>query len=245
MRVRLNRFLSRAGVASRRRADDLLLEGRVFVNGKPVVKPGLIIDIEKDIVEVDSRIIYLPEIFIYVAFNKPKGVLTTLRQKGNRPTIGQYISSISTKLNIGGGLVYVGRLDYDTRGLILLTNDGNFAYKVSHPKYEVEKEYIVSLIKRMRGKYIKQIEDGIQLEDDLIKPSILKYVGRKEGLFRYSIVVKEGRNRLVRRIFQKFDYSIVDLVRVRIGTIELGDLAEGEWRVIEPEKVFTIFNKSL
>jgi len=243
VRMRLNRFLSRAGVASRRRADTLLLSGRVSVNGEPRVKPGSVIDTEKDIVEVDGRVIHLPEEFVYVAFNKPKGVLTTLEYRSKRPTIRPYIMAISEELGIEGGLVYVGRLDGDTHGLLLLTNDGSFANKVAHPRYEVEREYIVIIDKKLKIEHINHIEKGIYLNDGMTLPAKIKYLDEEDGLFRYSIIVREGRKRLIRRIFRKFNYNIIDLMRVRIGGILLGGLGEGEWRELKRDEASLVFKK--
>jgi len=231
-------------VASRRRADTLLLSGRVIVNGEPKVKPGIIVDTEKDIVEVDGRVVHFPDKLVYIAFNKPRGVITTLGESRGMPIMKPYIAEISKAVGLKGGITYVGRLDADTRGLLLITNDGEFANKVTHPRYEIEKEYIVSTDKELKIEHINLIKKGFYLNDGMTLPAKIKYLLEENGIFKYSIIVKEGRKRLIRRIFNKFDCKIIDLIRIRIGGLFLEGLGSGEWRVLERKEAFLVFKKS-
>ena len=231
--MRLNRFLSRAGITSRREADELLNGGRVLVNGEPVLKPGKVIDTDEDIVEFDGRVIRLPSEYTYIAFNKPSGIVTTMGDGHGRPTIESYIVAMEKVLKLSGGLFPVGRLDTDTTGLIIITNDGQYAERVIHPRYEVEREYILTLDKKIEDAEMNKIERGVMLSDGRTLPAKVAYKGIG---FTYSIVVREGRKRLIRRMFDKFGYSVVSLKRVRIGALKLGSLVEGEWRLLSREE---------
>lgn len=231
--MRLNRFLSRAGITSRREADELLNGGRVLVNGELVLKPGKVIDTDEDIVEFDGRVIRLPSEYTYIAFNKPSGIVTTMGDGQGRPTIESYIVAMEKVLKLSGGLFPVGRLDTDTTGLIIITNDGQYAERVIHPRYEVEREYILTLDKKIEDAEMNKIERGVMLSDGRTLPAKVAYKGSG---FTYSIVVREGRKRLIRRMFDKFGYSVVSLKRVRIGALKLGSLVEGEWRLLSREE---------
>jgi 23S rRNA pseudouridine2605 synthase len=219
--VRLQKFLSHAGVASRRRAEALIAAGEVRVNGKVVrelgtgVAPG-------DRVEVAGKRVEEPS-FRYVILNKPRGVVTTMSDPQGRRTVASIVTGTPR-------VVPVGRLDYDTEGLLLLTNDGDLAHRLTHPKHGVDKMYRAVVRGRLTSGEVALIRAGVRLEDGVAAPAQLRMVAARAGLSELDLTIHEGRNREVRRMFEALGHPVVSLTRLRFGPLRLGDLAPGAVR---------------
>jgi 23S rRNA pseudouridine2605 synthase len=223
---RLNRFLARRGVASRRHADELISDGRVTVNGG-TGQLGSVIDPKRDTVRVDGKTVPgEPAVTVTIVMNKPAGVVTTRHDPQRRPTVMQLVQPVP-------GLVPVGRLDADSRGLLLLTNDGELAHRVSHPKFGVHKRYRVVIDGDASDGQLSRMTKGIKLDDGVAR-ALEARRGRRPGTI--EVVMGEGRRREVRRLCDAVGLRVVDLVRVAVGPVELGRLPEGKTRPLsEPE----------
>lgn len=221
---RVQKILSSYGYCSRRKGEKLIKEGRVKVNGKTISIGDKAT--KEDDIYVDDKLIE-PEKKVYFKFNKPKGCVTALKDPHNK-TIMDYI-------DIKQRVFHVGRLDKDTSGLLLLTNDGDFANRVMHPRHEVNKTYLVKINKPIKKEYLKQIEQGVELEDGRTSPAKVKKLG--ETLIKLTI--HEGKNRIIKRIFDKFDRQVLELKRTAIGNVKLDGLKPGQYKKLsEKEKSF-------
>ena len=220
--MRLNKFIALSGITSRRKADQLILDGEVKVNGKIVTTPGVDIT-PKDKVNVSGKLIR-PQKHQYFIFNKPTKVITSINDPQRRATVADYFKSEKNRL------FPVGRLDYETSGLLLITNDGDFANRLMHPSYNKEKTYIAEIDKELSKKEIEKFESGIYIDKKKTAPAKLIFQKRKLNNFRYKIVIHEGRNRQIRKMFSKLNANIKTLKRVQIGSIKLGDLPVGRYR---------------
>ncbi len=231
MKIRLNKFLSQAGIASRREADRLIQEGRIQVNGNPVLDLGHKIDPERDVVWVDGKKVKRPGKLVYVILNKPAGYLVTLRDPFQRRTIRELLPPDL------GRLFPVGRLDRESKGLLLLTNDGELAFRLSHPRYEIKKVYLA----RVRGKPDKEslsrLEQGILLDGKRTAPAKVTLLrpGPESSLLR--IEIHEGRKREVRRMGEAIGHPVLELERVEYGGLTLRGLKSGQWRLLRPWEV--------
>jgi 23S rRNA pseudouridine2605 synthase len=223
---RLNRFLARRGVASRRAADELIAGGRVRVNGA-VAGVGARIDINSDTVEVDGRAV-APDVpaALTLALNKPPGVLTTMSDPQRRPTVRDLVPDVA-------GLVPIGRLDSDSRGLLLLTSDGELAHRVAHPRHGVHKTYRVTCTGPVQDAQLDALLGGVVLDDGPARVLEVHRVGSSV----VDVVMGEGRKRLVRRLFVAVGSGIADLCRTSVGPIRLGDLREGSARQLDRSEV--------
>ncbi len=233
--MRLNRFLAYAGFGARRKVEELIRQGRVTVNGEEVLTPAVDIDPERDVVKVDGERVRLPKKFVYIVFNKPQGVLTTMeKEKGDRRiTVGDFFKDYPVRV------FPVGRLDYNTEGLLLMTNDGEFAERLIHPRYKLPRVYIAKVKGRVLPSEVERMLRGAKLEDGFFKPLSLKILKKsKTGRNTYvQIVIDVGRNRIVRRFFDRFKHPVLKLKRVSIGPISLGNLPRGSYRELSPEEV--------
>ncbi len=238
--MRLNKFLAYAGFGARRKVEELIKQGRVTVNGEVVDNPAVEVDPKKDDVRVDGERVRLPKKFVYLAFNKPQGVLTAMeRAPGDkRPIVADYFKKYPVRL------FPVGRLDYNTEGLLIMTNDGELAERLTHPRYHVPKTYIAKVKGRVTPAEIERMKKGAKLVDDKGKPYFAKPVDIKllkpsrTGRNTYvQITVDIGKNRVVRRFFDRFDHGVLKLKRVAIGPLKLGDLPRGMYRELTPEEV--------
>jgi len=225
--IRLNKHLAGLGVASRREADVLISKGKIKVNGKVVTEMGTKIDPDADKIEVSDSVVQDREKLVYIALNKPKGYVCSVKPTKQDPNIALDLIDIPERI------YPVGRLDKETTGLLLLTNDGTFVNKIIHPSSESEKEYEVTFFQQIPMGAIKKLEAGVKLEGSKTLPTKV----RKIGPAKIRIILKEGKNRQVRRICQKVGYPVKTLKRVRIKNLELGDLESGKWRYLTKREV--------
>lgn len=228
--VRVQKFLSRAGVASRRKAEELMTEGRVRVNGEVVRELGTRIDPDEDAVTVDGRLVTRPPVR-WILLHKPRGHLTTKRDPHGRPTVYDLLPDRFR------GLRYVGRLDLDTEGLLLFTNEGDAVHRLLHPSWEVDREYRATVEGRPDRDTLRRLEEGVELEDGparAVKARRAEDVGHGAVL---SLILKEGRKREVRRMCQAVGHPVTHLARVRFGPVELGEIPAGEWRELSDAEV--------
>ena len=221
--MRLNAYLARAGVASRRGADELIKAGRVTVNGEPG-RLNTFVE-RRDVVEVDGRRVR-PQELAYVLLHKPRGVVTTARDPQGRPTVVDLVGHATR-------VVPVGRLDAGTTGALLLTNDGPLAQRLAHPRYGVEKVYEVEVEGEPDDEALRRLAEGVELEEGPTAPARV----RRLGGGRMELTLHEGRNRQVRRMCETVGHPVRRLHRSRYGPIELGELEPGRWRELAPDEV--------
>lgn len=235
--MRLQKYIARAGIASRRRAEDLIREGRVRVNGTVVTEMGVKVE-EGDRVEVDGRPVS-PEAPTWVLLHKPAGCVTTRDDPQGRPTVYDLLPKRFD------GLFHVGRLDMDSEGLLLLTNEGGVANRLMHPSFEVDRVYRVEVVGAPERETLQRLMKGVPLEDgparvhrvDVVKRERARGGAGAEPHTRLRVVMREGRKREVRRMFDAVGHPVRRLVRERLGPIELGNLPPGKWRELEPGEV--------
>lgn len=226
---RLQKLMARAGVASRRKAEEMIAAGRVRVNGQVVCEPGRQVDAERDIVELDGRRIALSPQRSYVLLNKPVGYVSTTHDPQGRPTVRDLVQSQER-------LYPVGRLDLDSEGLILLTNDGELTQRITHPRYEHDKEYRVLVAGQPAPRDIERLRRGVELEDGVTSPAEIEIAGSEGPDTWLKFVIHEGRKRQIRRMGQAVGHPVKRLIRVRIGPLALGDLRSGAWRTLTTEE---------
>lgn len=230
--IRLNKYLAQAGVASRRKADEMIKTGRVTIDGKVVKELGFVLQEKPKSLEVDAEPIQpASKKREYYAFYKPKNVVTTMNDPEGRPCVGEFIRKMDRKL------FPVGRLDFDAEGLLILTNDGDLAHKLSHPKFEIKKTYQVKVKGKPSIETIDKLKRGIKLTDGFIKPTYVKVIKSLKLNSWIDITVTEGRNHLIKRIWQRFDHSVLKLVRSEFAGITIRNLAPGQIRRLQESDV--------
>jgi 23S rRNA pseudouridine2605 synthase len=223
--MRLQKFLAHAGVASRRAAEDIIKAGRVSVNNTIVQDMGITVS-EADVVIVDGKIVKSEEEKAYIMLNKPVGYVSSVKDQFGRPAVTDLV------METGKRLYPVGRLDYDTSGLILLTNDGDFTYRLTHPKHEIDKVYEALIEGFPEKQEIKKFESGIEIEDYITSPSRL-IIKEKQGFNTLiHITIHEGKNRQVRKMCEAIGHKVLTLKRIQIGPIALDNLPLGKWRYL-------------
>ena len=229
----LLRALIATGTGSRRKLADIIMKGRVYVNGKPVDDLKYPVNTDRDLISIDGKKVDLnPKETICLVLNKPKGILSTTNDERGRRTVMDILPAAYQNK----GLYPAGRLDKDTTGLLLLTNDGELTYKLTHPKFEHEKEYLVHIDGTLTTEQKICLKKGILLEDGKTSPAIIKAV-KSNSPYNYSLTIHEGRKRQVRRMFERLKHPVIDLKRIRIGGISLGNLQEGEARRLNTEEI--------
>lgn len=228
---RVQKFLSRAGVASRRAAEEMILAGRVSVNGEVVSTLGEKVVPGRDLVAVDGTPVALPDTLWYLALNKPAGVVTTLDDPQGRTTVATFIPSGAPRL------FPVGRLDYATTGLLLLTNDGDFAHQMMHPRHHVPKVYHAEVDGVPDLEDLRRLRRGIDLDDGRTAPAEARLVEKREGRAVVEITLREGRKRQVRRMLSAVGHPVRLLRRIAYGPVSLGQLAEGSVRALRDDEV--------
>lgn len=235
--IRIQKYLSRAGVASRREAERLMLAGRVRVNGQVVTELGSRVDPGGDTVELDGKVVGLPEAR-WIAFHKPLGVLTTRTDPHGGKTVYDLLPDDAR------GLRYVGRLDKDTEGLLLLTNQGDALHGLTHPSRQVEREYHAMVADVPSGDDLRRLRDGVTLEDGPARAVRADLLETHAGRGMVRVVLTEGRNREVRRMLDHVGHPCLALKRVRFGPVSLGDLAPGAWRPLTDEERGRLLTRS-
>jgi len=225
--VRINRYLAQCGVASRRRAEELVRQGRVRVNGEVVTGLGMRVTPGVDVVEVDGHVVLPSETTVVVLLNKPRGTVTTAHDERGRPTVVELV-------DLPQRLFPVGRLDIDTEGALLLTNDGDLAFRLTHPRFGVEKVYHAHLDRPISSADLEHLQRGVMIDTGLTSPCRARTLDDPR---RVEVILHEGKKRQVRKMFRALGYQVVELRRVAIGPIRLGDLPRGKWRLLTPEEV--------
>ena len=228
--MRLQKFMAACGVASRRKCEEIIADGKVFVNGEKVITPGTNVDPEIDKVEVSGQILSIEKKY-YFLFNKPSNVLCTSGDSRGRITVIDYFKNIDARL------FTVGRLDYRTSGLIIVTNDGDFANHISHPKHEKEKEYTVRISSFLTDSDITKLECGVYVDGHRTSPAKVMLDSRGEKSSAFNITIHEGRNRQIRKMVEDLGHKTSFLRRVRISDITINDLKEGEFRVLTEKEI--------
>jgi pseudouridine synthase len=231
MEERLQKIIARAGFASRRAAEKMIKEGRVRVNNAVIRQLGTKADVEKDEVRVDGNLISSEVAKIYLMLHKPRGYVTTLHDPQGRPIITDLLSDVSERV------FPVGRLDYDSEGLLLMTNDGVFAQRLLHPRFGISKTYKVKIRGDLTGNEIMAIEKGIELDDGKFKPEAFRVEKTNRKSCWISLTIAEGRSRMIRRGFASLGHPVVRLIRVAISGVYLGDLKAGTYRSLTRREV--------
>ncbi|MGL5754831.1 MAG: pseudouridine synthase [Paraclostridium sp.] len=231
--MRINKYIASCGIASRRKAEELIVENRVKVNGKIINELSFQIDENEDKVEIDGKIIGLEEKLVYIMLNKPEGYVTTVKDQFDRKSVIDLVKGIDAR-------VYpIGRLDYETSGLLLLTNDGDLTYKLTHPKHEVDKTYVATLKGIPTSSEIMNFEKGIYIEDYKTSPAKIKIVKKSEekNYCVCEIKIHEGRNRQVRKMCRAINHPVMNLRRKAMGKIVLKDVEIGQYRYLTNEEI--------
>jgi len=238
MKERLQKIISAAGIDSRRHAEKLITAGRVSVNGEVVTEMGIKADPQKDVIRIDGNTISIEKTNYYIALHKPAEYVTTMSDPQKRPTVVDLTRDVPER-------VYpIGRLDYESSGLLLLTNDGDFAQKIQHPRFQVPKTYRVKISGRLSSADLKQISKGISLPDGIFKPENLKVEKINDKSSWLSLTLREGKNRIIRRGFEAAGRQVTRLVRESIGNISLTGLKEGEWRSLSSREIHQLLDES-
>jgi 23S rRNA pseudouridine2605 synthase len=228
--MRLNKFLAQAGVCSRRGADVLIQSGRVMVNGVKIEKLGNLVDEKKDEIRVDGKKVTFPEKFIYMLLNKPKGYLCTVKDSFGRPTVLDLVGKDKK-------VFPVGRLDLDTEGVLLLTNDGELAYRLTHPKFQVEKTYLVTVKGELDGKILKRFHKGIKLDDGEIAKGEAKILKIEKDNSVLELKLREGKKREIKRMCKVIGLSVTNLVRTKFANLTAKNLKLGAWRYLKEKEI--------
>ncbi len=230
MKIRLNKFLASAGVASRRKCDELITAGKIKVNGNVTTTLGLQVDDEKDEVAFEDTIVYPVEKKIYIVINKPVGFVSTVKDEHDRKTVIDLIP-------LSERIFPIGRLDYESTGVLLITNDGPLSHRLTHPSYEIEKVYFVLLDKIVTPKDLYHIEHGIMLDNKKTHPCKVSQVRVYDNCSLLSISIHEGRNRQIRRMFESLEYEVQELDRVQFANIDLKGIKRREWRYLTNKEI--------
>lgn len=228
--MRLQKFIALAGVASRRKAEELIASGRVKVNGEIVKEMGVKVDPELNKVSVDDKEIYLETDKKYILLNKPVGYVTTLSDEFNRPKIIDLIE-------IDERVYPVGRLDYNSSGLLLLTNDGDLTHKITHPSSHVFKSYVVKVKGHITKKEMNTFKNGVDIGGYITAPAQLELIKEHKDSSIVKVTIHEGKNRQIRRMMEVLDHPVITLKRISIGEINIDDLEKGKWRYLTQKEI--------
>ena len=244
--VRLQKVLAQAGVASRRASEDMIAAGRVSVDGTVVREMGRRIDPETAVVHVDGSRIVLNDDMVYLALNKPRGLLSTMSDDMARPCVGDLIVERGIMEehfdgNARSRLFHVGRLDAETEGLLLLTNDGDLGHRLMHPSYEVEKTYMAEVMGQPPRDLGKRMRAGIELDDGVVAVDSFKLIDSTPGRSMIELKIHEGRKHVVRRLLDEVGFPVQRLVRTAIGDVSLGDQRPGKFRPLNQQEVGSLY----
>ena len=232
MEERLQKYLANSGVASRRKCEELILQGKVEVNGKVVTELGTKINPEEDIVKFNGKDVKQVEKMVYILLNKPIGYVTTADDQFGRETVLDLVK-------VNERIVPVGRLDMYTSGALILTNDGDFVYKVTHPKHEIEKTYTVTVKGIVQNSEVEQLRKGVKIDDYITKPAKVKILKTdiEKDISRLEITIHEGKNRQVRKMCEAVNRKVLALHRSKIGGIGVKDIELGKWRYLRENEI--------
>lgn len=236
--MRLQKYIANSGYCSRRKAEELILNGKVYVNGIIVTELGTKVDSDKDEVIINNKRLKLIKGYSYILLNKPVGYVTTAKDQFDRPTVLDLVGGA------GNGLLPVGRLDMYTSGALILTNDGDFIYKVTHPKHEIEKTYNATVRGIITDEDVEKLKKGVEIGDYIsgkAKVRILK-IDKEKNISRVEITIHEGKNREVRKMCEAVGKKVIALHRSKIGQIEVKSLKIGEWRYLSDKEIDTLKN---
>ena len=236
--VRLQKVLAQAGVASRRASEELIARGRVEVDGKIVREMGVRVDPTTAVIRVDGTRIVLDDTLVYLALNKPRGMHTTMSDDLGRPCVGDLLAD---RVDAGQRLFHVGRLDADTEGLLLVTNDGELAHRLMHPSFEVSKTYLATVVGVVGKGVSRRLHKGVELEDGPAKVDRFSVLDVNEGRSLVKVVLHEGRKRIVRRLLAEVGHPVEGLVRTRFGGVSLGDQRPGSLRKLGRDEVSDLY----
>jgi 23S rRNA pseudouridine2605 synthase len=236
--VRLQKVLSQAGVASRRVAERMIRDGRVEVDGKVVTELGTRVDPSASVIRVDGARVTVDDTRVYLALNKPRGVHSTMSDERGRPCIGDYVEH---RVRGDAKLFHVGRLDADTEGLMLLTNDGELAHRLMHPSYRVPKTYVATVLGAVPRGLGKKLREGVELEDGPAKVDDFAVVDAVPGKSMVRVTLHEGRKRIVRRLLAAVGFPVQELVRTDIGSVTLGEQRAGSIRALTGKEIGELY----
>lgn len=229
--MRLQKFIAECGIASRRNAEKIIESGRVYVNGELVDYMGCEVDPDRDVVEVDGKFIKQENKKYYIMLNKPKNYVTTVSDELGRPTVMNLVSDINARI------YPVGRLDFDTSGLLIMTNDGDFANKLTHPRNVVDKTYIARTDMLLSEEQIEQLQKGVVIDGRKTATAKAEVIKRPQKGFEVKITIHEGRNRQVRKMLEAVGATVLNLKRISVGSLTLGNLPEGKWRKLSDAEI--------
>lgn len=239
LEIRLQKYLADCGVDSRRKCEELILQGKVNVNGKTVTELGTKVIPKKDKVSINGALIEPAKKYVYIMLNKPEGYITTAKEQFNRPAVMDLLSGVSER-------VYpVGRLDMDTTGLLLFTNDGDMAFKITHPKYKINKTYIAEVNGCPDSEKMSKFRKGLRIEDYVTAPAEIRLVAKKKNTSILEITIHEGRNRQIKKMCDEIGHKVIKLQRKALGSLELGELEEGKFKYLKKSEVERIFMRNV
>jgi 23S rRNA pseudouridine2605 synthase len=236
--IRLQKLLAQSGVASRRRCEELMLAGSVVVDGEVVTRLGTKVDPRTAVIRVDGKRLPPISAHVYLALNKPRGVVSTMSDPEGRRTLSDVVADRPERL------FHVGRLDTDTSGLIILTNDGDFAQRLAHPSYEVDKTYVAEVTGEVTKATLRRLTDGVTLEDGPVTVSRTRIIQHGTGKTIVELVIHEGRNKIVRRLLEHVGHPVTRLTRTRIGPVKLGQLKSGELRDLTLDELGLLLDRT-
>ena len=238
MEERLQKFLANQGICSRRKAEEYILEGKVKVNGQVVTELGTKINPEKDKIEYNDKLVETDVKKVYILLNKPIGYVSTVKDQFNRPTVMELLKKVNENV------VPVGRLDMYTSGALILSNDGDFIYQVTHPKHEINKTYQVTAKGKITNEEVENLRNGVDIGDYITKPAQVRImkIDEEKNISRIEITIHEGKNRQVRRMCEAIGKKVLALHRSKIGDIEVKDLRLGEFRYLTNKEVKQILS---
>lgn len=235
--IRLQKVMAQAGVGSRRVCEDLIDAGRVQVNDKRVTEQGMRVDPAKDVIKVDGMRIITNDTLVYMALNKPVGMLSTMSDERGRPCVGDLVEGRNERL------FHVGRLDADSEGLLLLTNDGDLAHRLMHPSYGVQKTYLAEVAGPVARDVGRRLRAGVELEDGIVRVDDFKLVGSDSRRVMIEVTLHEGRKHVVRRMLEHVGHPVERLVRTSIGPVYLGSMRVGNLRRLTPEEIAKLYDE--
>jgi len=231
MKERLQKIIAGAGISSRRAAEKMIVEGRVTVNNVVVRQLGVKADVEKDEIRVNGKLIFAETSKVYLMLNKPKGYVTTLHDPQGRPVVTDLLAGISERV------FPVGRLDYDSEGLLFMTNDGDFSLCIQHPRFRIAKTYMVKIEGTLAASEVRALSKGIKLMDGIFKPDSFHILKTNPKSCWLTLIIAEGKTRVIRRGFQSLGHPVVRLIRTAISDVSLGSLKAGTFRHLTSKEV--------